>query len=285
MIDELSKSTASCGVCLNFIMLLAIWGALISGFGALMAIVKTNPDEIRSNISKYLEWAGIHTIPVWLQSRRVDKLVFCWSLVMMISITLIFIGFGIGYKFLSQAPILPPIPFADEEVQGELKPANDPTPPNGCDALPFPIPPDTIKILIGDNASALSGLGKTTALEIGSCEAASIERTPDGVFFNASLVNSDGNRVVRILRNKVDALNGETHTTRQSRDQGSLTVTNKKGDVLFYARYLNKETVRIRGFFGCGGRSPVKVVDDQPIPGLVSFGGCCLNCKAGFHMN
>jgi hypothetical protein len=269
----------------NFIMLLAIWGAIMSGFGGLMAIVKTNPDEIRSNISKYLEWAGIHTIPVWLQSRRVDQLVFCWSLVMMISITLIFIGFGLGYKFLSQAPTLPPIPFADEEVQGELKPANDPTPPNGCDALPFPIPPDTIKILIGDNPAAMSGLGKTTALEIRSCEAASIERTPDGVFFNANLVDSDGNQVVRILRNKVDALNGETYTTRQSRDQGSLTVTNKIGNVLFYARYLNKETVRIRGFFGCGGHPPVKVADNQPIPGVLMSGGCSLNSRVLIHID
>ena len=131
----------------------------------------------------------------------------------------------------------------------------------------------------------MSGLGKTTALEIGSCEAASIERTADGVFFNANLVDSDGNQVVRILRNKVDALNGETYTTRESRDQGSLTVTNKKGDILFYARYLNKETVRIRGFFGCGGRSPVKVADNQPIQGILMSGGCSFNSRVLIHIN
>jgi hypothetical protein len=193
---------------------------------------------------------------------------------------------GVVWDSTRPPQIIPkPIPFADEEVQGELKPANDPTPPNGCDASPFPIPPDTIKILIGDNAAAMSGLGKTIALEIGSCEAASIERTPDGVFFNANLVDSDGNQVVRILRNKVDALNGETYTTRQSRDRGSITVTNKIGDVLFYARYLNKETVRISGFFGCGGRPPVKVVGNQHIQGILMSGSCCLNCKASFHMN
>jgi hypothetical protein len=136
-------------------------------------------------------------------------------------VSLIFIGLGLGYMFMSPAPTLPPIPFADEEVHGELKPANDPTPPTGCDAFPFPIPPDTITILIGDNAAAISGLGKTIALEIGSCEAASIERTPDGVFFNANLVDSDGNQVVKILRNKVDALMGERYIARQS----SLEIT------------------------------------------------------------
>jgi hypothetical protein len=60
-------------------MLFAIWAALMSGFAALMAIVRTNPDEIRSNISKYLEWAGIHRIPDWLRSSRADQLVFRWS--------------------------------------------------------------------------------------------------------------------------------------------------------------------------------------------------------------
>ena len=251
-----------------------------------MGLAPTRPKDAVSALSEWAEFFGIRRIPEWSRDEHADSVAQTWAkIVTSTSLLAAVLGGVVWYSTRPSQAIPKSIPFADEEVQGELKPANDPTSSNGCDAFPFPIPPDTIKILIGDNAAAMSGLGKTTALEIGSCEAASIERTPDGVFFNASLVDSDGNRVVRILRNKIGALNGETYTTRQSRDQGSLTVTNKKGDVLFYARYLNKETVRIRGFFGCGGRSPVKVVDDQPIPGLVSFGGCCLNCKAGFHMN
>jgi hypothetical protein len=249
-----------------------------------MGLARTRPKDAVSALSEWAEFFGIRRIPEWLRDTHADSVAQHWAkIVIAISLLAALLGGVVWYSTRPPQTIPKPIPFADEEVQGELKPANDPTPPNGCDALP--VPPHTIKILIGDNAAAMSGLGKTTALEIGSCEAASIERTPDGIFFNANLVDSDGNQVVRILRNKVDALNGETYTTRQSRDQGSLKVTNKKNDVLFYARYLNKETVRIRGFFGCGGRSPVKVVDNQPIPGVVSFGGCCLNCKELFHMN
>jgi hypothetical protein len=250
-----------------------------------MGLARTRPKDAVSALSEWVEFFGIRRIPKWLRDEHADSVAQNWAKkVIVVSLLAAVLG-GVGWYWTRPTPrtIPKPTPFADEEVQGELKPANDPTPPNGCDALPMP--PHTIKILIGDNAAAMSGLGKTTALEIGSCEAASMERTLDGVFFNANLVDSDDNQVVRILRNKMDALNGERYKTRQSRDQGSLTVTNKKGDVLFYARYLNKETVRIRGFFGCGGRSPVKVVDDQPIPGVVSFGGCCLNCKAMFHMN
>jgi hypothetical protein len=263
----------------------AITAFFVSLGGLIMGLARTKPKEAISALSEWAAFFGFRRIPAWLSDKHADTVAERLARKVIATSLLMAVLGGVGWYWTRPTPrtIPKPIPFADEEVQGELKPANDPTPPNGCDALPMP--PHTIKILIGDNAAAMSGLGKTTALEIGSCEAASIERTPVGVFFNANLVDSDGNQVVRILRNKVDALNGETYITRQSRDQGSLTVTNKKGDVLFYARYLNKETVRIRGFFGCGGRSPVKVVDDQPIPGVVSFGGCCFNCSAIFQMN
>jgi hypothetical protein len=251
-----------------------------------MAFTRTRPKDAVSALSEWAEFFGIRRIPEWLRDKQADSVAQKWAkIVILASLLAAVLGGVVWYSTRPPQTIPKPIPFADEEVQGELKPANDPTPPNGCDAFPFPIPPDTIKILIGDNAAAMSGLGKTTALEIGSCEAASIERTSDGVFFNANLVDSDGNHVVRILRNKVEALNGETYKARQSRDQGSLTVTNKNGDVLFYARYLNKETVRIRGFFGCGGRPPIKVDDNQPIPGALMSGSCSLNSRALIHLN
>jgi hypothetical protein len=62
----------------------------------LMAVIKTNPDEIRSNISKYLEWAGVHRIPEWLRSRGADQLVFRWAAVSMAFLITIGVGFGLG---------------------------------------------------------------------------------------------------------------------------------------------------------------------------------------------
>jgi|SRR5580704_10210480 hypothetical protein len=71
----------------------AIWGTLTSTVGVLMAIVRTNPEEIRSNISKYLEWAGIHRIPECLRSRSADNLVYKWLAIAMI--VLLFVGAAI----------------------------------------------------------------------------------------------------------------------------------------------------------------------------------------------
>lgn len=88
----------------NFITMLAIWAALMSGFAALMAIVRTNPDEIRSNISKYLEWAGIHRIPGWLRSSKADQLVFRWSAIVIV--VLLFFGVLGGTIYLITGPKL-----------------------------------------------------------------------------------------------------------------------------------------------------------------------------------
>jgi len=261
--------------------------ALIVGLASLlMRLASTPPDTAFSNISLWAKKAGLHAIPEWLLDRNADNVAQVWAVrIRFIGIVVLIIS-GTLWYYQSKTPTAPPrpIPLADQDVHGELKPADDPTPPNGCDGLPM-MPPNTIKILIGDNAFGASGFGKSIALEIGTCEAASIERTPSGVFINAQFVDSDDNQVVRILRNKIDALNGETYTARQSIDQGSLTVTNKHGVELFYARYLNKQTVRIRGFFGCGGRAPILVRDEQPVPGLFISHGCVLNSRVGIHLN
>jgi hypothetical protein len=91
----------------SFLTMLTIWGALMASFGALMAIVRTNPDEIRSNISKYLEWVGIHRIPESLQSRRADQFVFWLSAAIVV---LSFFGLLTEiYLIVGQQPRVPPI--------------------------------------------------------------------------------------------------------------------------------------------------------------------------------
>ena len=169
------------------------------------------------------------------------------------------------------------IPFADEELHGMLIPANDPTPRNACSK--DPMQKDTALVLIGDNGFGVQ-FGRMGVLEIGPCDAVSMERTPDGASFNAELADFDDNTVVRIINNRIaTVLNGETYTARQSRDRATLTVKNKRGDELFYARFLNKETIRIRGYFGCAGHTPIRISDNQPIPGLMMTGSCLI----GYH--
>jgi hypothetical protein len=171
----------------------------------------------------------------------------------------------------------PGIPFENMEVRGVLKPANERTPPNGCDfARPGPSP-DSLKVLIGDNALTHEGFGTFKAVGIGKCSALSIERRLDGIFVSASLYDSEGGAVVLIQDNRIKALNGETYTARQSQDESRLVVRNLRGTELFYVRYLNPTTLQFRGFLGCTGGSIVRVQEGQPVPGMFMSHSCLVS--------
>ena len=59
-----------------------------------MAFARTGPDDARSNLSQWLERAGIHRLPTWLRKRRIDILTYRYGMVVMAF--LLFIG-GIGF--------------------------------------------------------------------------------------------------------------------------------------------------------------------------------------------
>lgn len=157
---------------------------------------------------------------------------------------------------------------------GSGRPAGDPTPPNGCDQLPPGLPRPDFRVLMGDTAIGTGGFGKFTALRIRNCDAVSMERTPNGISFDAQLIDSDDNKVVQISHNEIKALNGETYIARQSRDRATIMIATKGGTVLFYARFINKTTVRIRGLFGCGTGKTVLVKDDGRFPGVHMSNSC-----------
>lgn len=141
---------------------------------------------------------------------------------------------------------LPSIPMSDDEVHGWLKPANYPTPPNACDGI---LKDDAIRILIGNNAFALSGHRKMIVLKVGNCDSLVIERSPEGVFLDAELNDGAGLAPVRIRRNEIFAQNGETYIARQTRDLSSIVVKNRSGRSILDAKFLNNSTLKVKGMF------------------------------------
>ena len=101
-------------------------------------------------------------------------------------------------------------------------------------------------VLVGTNA--VVGRDSFTVVKIKQCPVLFIKNGPDGILINASLYDPDSNAVVSIKENKIEALNGERYRARQSQDEGSLTIKNAAGSELFYIRFLNRSTVRFRGF-------------------------------------
>lgn len=176
----------------------------------------------------------------------------------------------------------PGIPFEDTEVRGVLKPANAPTPSNGCDRIP--LDPDALKILIGDNAVTHTGFGKFTAVRIKACDAIVMERRPDGVFVDASLFDTQGQAVVTIKDNRISALNGENYVARQASDESTIRVRNRAGTELFNVAFLNSTTIQVRGFFGCQGGQIIHVTDNGPIPGTIIRGMCSVNSRTAIQI-
>jgi hypothetical protein len=68
-----------------------------------MAFARTGPDEAVSNLSKWLEKAGIHRIPQWLRERSVDRWVLWYGSWVMAG--LLFVGGMVFQNWLSK-PVL-----------------------------------------------------------------------------------------------------------------------------------------------------------------------------------
>lgn len=177
----------------------------------------------------------------------------------------------------------PRIPLEDTEVHGALKSANEPIPPNGCDDAPN-VAPDAVKVLIGDNAVVQNGHGKFTAIRVRSCDAVIVDKRPEGVFVDASLYGKEGEPIATISNNQITALNGEHYVARQSYDESAVTVKDSAGRELFYVRFLNPTTIRIRGYFGCHGSATVHITDNH-VPGAYishsCFGGGTVGIQIG----
>ena len=245
-----------------------------------MALARTRPHEAASALSEWLQLFGIPA-PNWLRNPTADARAQLWAgRVILVSL----MGGILSGAVWVFAPTDKLIPTSDETVYGELRPANDPTPSNACDKVQIPIPPDVIKVILGDNVIGTSNFGHCSILRIGDCDAVSLDRTENGVFFNAQLQDNDDNRPVKIVRNKIEALNGRNYTSTQSMDRASLTVTNKKGVELFYVRFSKPGAILVRGFLGCSRNQSTIAQDGRPIPGWFMSENCMVNNGSGIQI-
>jgi hypothetical protein len=237
---------------------------LIALASLIMRLASTSPNVADSNLSEWLKSVGLKNPPHWLAKKEADQIAFRWARILTAIGVLAFLIFlAILWFFSGPAKMQ----TADQTVVGELRAANDPTPPNDCDG--FPDSPNSPKVLIGRNGIIAGGPGPFGVLEINKCTAISVRTSEDGgMYLSAKLIDQDANQVVDIEDNNVKALNGETYIARMSQDGASLTIKNKKDSELFYARRINKNAVSVRGFFGCEVGKAVLIREGQPVPGF-----------------
>ena len=164
--------------------------------------------------------------------------------------------------------------------QGVLVAANDPAPRFGCSKLKPPIAKDDLVMLFG--ADRIVGRGKVPFVpaRIGTCPAFTVTRGAGGLLIDAFGYNSGDDVVYRIEKNRFHMIvRGFSKAERP--DASTLIVSDDTGHQSFYLRYLNRNTVRVRGIFRCGDSDPVTVSDDAVTIGTHRVTPSCASATAG----
>jgi len=149
---------------------------------------------------------------------------------------------------------------------GALVAADDPTPQTLCGSPP----PDGLLMLFGPDAIIARGDGPFTPVQVGTCPALTLKRTQDGLTIDAFGYDSDSNVVYRIADNRLEMLvRGFLKPERP--DKSTLQIVDDIQRETLQLRYLNRNTVTIRGTFRCGDIPPVKIGDTQTVIGKTRF--------------
>jgi hypothetical protein len=163
-------------------------------------------------------------------------------------------------------------------VAGKLFPANGPTPPNSCDRRsPDEIPKDAALLIAGPSASFMSFAGKVTALQLGNCPMVRVQRAGDGLLIDANVFDASGKLVGYIGDNYYQAVDGNKSYADRRGDLSTLAIVGDSGKELFYIRYINLTTIRIRGTFACQQSQAKEItITDSSIAGSANTRLCIL---------
>jgi hypothetical protein len=176
----------------------------------------------------------------------------------------------IAVYFFAPAEAVPEI-----EISGTLLPGSEPTPRNSCERSSLPA--DTLRILIGTNTMALTQSGKITAIQIGSCNVLSMERVANKISVGVDLYDAKGKLIATTRNGEIHAITGENVRIRRDGDLSALIIEDGANNELLYVKYLNRNTVKARGVFGCPGHRLLTVRDNSSIAGGTIRGNCSVD--------
>jgi hypothetical protein len=143
-----------------------------------------------------------------------------------------------------------------------------------------PKPQHWLSVLIGTNAIAIANAQFLPVLAIGNCTVFSVAHSPDGLAIYAKLYDEKGKLIAVVEDNKYQAINGDESSVAPTVDLTEFTILNRREEEIFHVRYLNRNSVQVRGVFGCPGHALVPIKDNEPIPG-VFMGGVCFSAPVG----
>lgn len=175
----------------------------------------------------------------------------------------------------------PPAPTISEtQISGTLEPDSEPTPQNPCSGMGvrrFDGLSNTL-VLLGDNAVSRGDDGEFTALAVGQCPVVAFKKTGDHLVPDISLYDEAGRLISRIRDGKIDGINSQEIKIDRDGDLSSLRVIYRAtGKEILFVHYLNLNTVRVRGMFGCPGHRVIQITDNQIFSSFPLHRSCIMN--------
>lgn len=162
------------------------------------------------------------------------------------------VGSAVAYSLLG--PAMPP------PTIGWLQPGNDPRPPNGCDK-------DQVAQSIKDRPLVILGTfgifpaktGSYAPMQIGSCEPITIEQGDLGAAISADIFSPAGHVVGHIRKDSgYEILGAKNLIVEKSGNLSTVVVHDAGRNELLYMRYVNPNTIQLRGIFSC----PTQTIPD-----------------------
>jgi hypothetical protein len=174
--------------------------------------------------------------------------------------------FGVLPHVAPLAPLAPnvttPEPSPVEtDYHGWLRPANDPTPSTACTPDSATAQGWFLMTVAGGGVYTLAPTGKLIAIAIGDQPTVVLERSDNGLLLDVDMLNKSGALAVHIEHNEWRAMPSQMSYQKRP-DPSTLVVYDVGGKEMLWVRYMNPNTVKIRGtFYKLGDAEPIVISD------------------------
>jgi hypothetical protein len=157
-------------------------------------------------------------------------------------------------------PVLP----EETNYKGWLVPANISTPLMKC-----PIANGDVALIMGTSVYVTDYPDRYPVFNLGECAPLHLHKTKDGVAVDFDMYTPTKSLIARLRDNEWHLVPSEMAYSEHP-DRSTLQVIDKQGRELFFIKYLNPETIWIRGSFSCGTQQPI-VIDNYSITALAKY--------------
>lgn len=157
---------------------------------------------------------------------------------------------------------------------GDLIPSNE-------DPLPPQTPPNVVSLLLGDDLQVLSASANQYVLNRQGVPLLSMGVDSGKLWISATVVDSEGRNIVRIVRNEFQAFPEGAFNPKQP-DPHRLVVRDSQGAEVLNLRFLNPRRMRLTGRFYVKGFGIVEIDarDGLRFPGGGGIGHLTLDMSA-----